>query len=277
MALDESEWWRPLRPAERHVALRQIAGTIDDQKDRVMRILIATRNDWMSQLAPQIHAVFEAGPEAILHVEIPDAWLEGPQRALLKVMGHLFQAGRQTAGDEIERQMEEAKLHRAPETLREQPITAAEIDAIVNSRTRLLITRLKNTTEEAAHQIAIDLYRVRGPQDLALDDVVGLMSEVGERVERDARLLAGGSVTESFNLGRDFTFHEVKDQIATMEYSAILDQNTCEACASADGEQMQLDSDEYLDLLPPLRSSRFGPCEGMGRCRCIMIAVANVE
>lgn len=66
--------------------------------------------------------------------------------------------------------------------------------------------------------------------------------------------------------GRADEMHDRSDDIERYEYSALLDTNTCPACASLDGTTAQ-----SMDELPevPLQE-----CDGGAMCRCFIIAVA---
>ena len=77
---------------------------------------------------------------------------------------------------------------------------------------------------------------------------------------------------ESFAVGRLFGYQEVKDDIAEVVYTAILDDAVCEVCLDADGRTWNAeagdDLDEGFDSAP--NPECYG---GESRCRCWIILV----
>lgn len=82
------------------------------------------------------------------------------------------------------------------------------------------------------------------------------------------KALAKGEMHEGFAIGRAAEATRQQDRIELVEYSALLDANTCDPCADEDGHTFAFDSDEYHRTLPP-----FKDCDGnKGRpdaCRCV--------
>lgn len=276
--VDEKDFWRPLRPVERHVALRQIDGMLDDSRDRIMRSLIATRQEWVDDLMEEIATVYPDGPEAIMAAKIEDSLIAAALRRLLPILADVFNAGASAVQSELASQAAEAGIPApggaAIGLARETPITVAEAEDIIVARERVLVTRLARKTEEAAWQIAIDSYRTLGPTDLSIDDVV---AEIFSAVEAETRLTASVSVSEAMSLGRNSMAQLLEEDIRTAEYSAILDQNTCVHCSDADGFQTQVGTRAYYDVMPPLKSRKFGSCEGLSRCRCMWVYILKIE
>ena len=79
---------------------------------------------------------------------------------------------------------------------------------------------------------------------------------------------ARAQVNEAFGLGRAVEAYALQDEIELVEYSALMDTQTCEACAALDGERFAWGSDRYYETFPPYQH-----CEGAkGRtnaCRCV--------
>jgi hypothetical protein len=67
---------------------------------------------------------------------------------------------------------------------------------------------------------------------------------------------------------RDAGFAEYADEIDHYIYSALLDVNTCKACAAADG--MEGSADELPAVPNP-------DCDGGDGCRCVRVAVFKDE
>ena len=62
---------------------------------------------------------------------------------------------------------------------------------------------------------------------------------------------------------------EHRDEIASYIYSALLDVNTCEACAAADGQESE--SEDGIPAVPN------PDCDGGDKCRCVVVAVFKDE
>lgn len=73
-------------------------------------------------------------------------------------------------------------------------------------------------------------------------------------------------------MGRDYEAKDSSDEIDKVVYSALLDHNTCPACAALDGNEFAYPSAEWDNVRPPYRE-----CEGQDRCRCVGVYVLKRE
>jgi hypothetical protein len=87
-------------------------------------------------------------------------------------------------------------------------------------------------------------------------------------LETGLKALAKGEINEAFSIGRATEATKLASDIGEVEYSCLLDANSCDPCAAEDGKTFAFESDEYFRTLPP-----FKDCEGnKGRpdaCRCV--------
>lgn len=277
-------YWRPLRPAEEVVNLGQIAGTLDDTRDRIVQVLKDARDAWMGPLMEQIQEAWPEGPQAIVQTEIPYAALRPARQELLRLQARLFAFGQEEAIGELQTQARRQgrtlpELEVKELFTRREPMDLGEMAEVVEERTDLLLTRLKRTTEEAAWSIAMGEFRVQGPDALSEAEIREMMADIFDRAEIEARLVASMSVTETLNLGRQEGFAALAEsgELEHLEYSAILDGNVCPNCRAVDGRQFAYASPEFYDLQPPLRSKRWGRCRGAGACRCLLVGVLREE
>lgn len=93
-----------------------------------------------------------------------------------------------------------------------------------------------------------------------------LKIHLGELTDGDISRMASMEVNEAFSLGRVAASKEFKDSIEKAIYSAILDNNCCQVCEDLDGEEFEVDSDDYEEVTPPNPN-----CEGGDACRCTWI------
>ncbi len=117
-----------------------------------------------------------------------------------------------------------------------------------------VVTRL----EREAMRLANDLSQ-RGVRGEALADAVarGLREITDAPIERAAR----GAAHEAFNLGRNLAVQSNPTAIARAVRSEILDKNTCAPCRELDGKEVEINSPEYFEFMPP------NQCEGREQCR----------
>ncbi len=261
-AHDENDFWRELTPSERHCSLRQMAGMIDDTRDKMMRILLGLREEWIVSLINQVKAMFPDGPRAILP-KVPGAMTDEAYDRLSPILNGMFLYGEEQVRNEVASQKEESSF-------RTEPMSEEETDDLLDARVLFMIGLLSRKTEEAAQFLALDMYRTSGEVDSDL-----LKAQIEDTTESDLRTIGLLSVTEALNLGRDNQAQ--KEDLDHAEYSAIMDTKTCGPCAQADGEKAEVGSEKYYDLFPPLNSQAYGRCEGRSNCRCIWVYVIEEQ
>lgn len=299
--LGASAFWRELREPEKFVRLRQIDARLEDGKDAIVIELLALREDIANSLAGQISLQWAAGPKGFAGIHIGVELLARAAMAITPEMEALYQFGREQVVEELQRQARSQgrELSRKAGNIRERTIVRAQIQGesglpsglasalqlrdegltpeevreLARFRAGELVTRLMRKTQDAALSIAAGRWRTQGGTSLTADVLDEILAAVFDSVEREARLTANMTASEMLNLGRDFEHRRFQDQIRIVQYSSVLDHAACQPCRDADGEEFQAVSEEYYDLLPPLRSSRFGTCAGMDQCRCIHVAI----
>lgn len=120
----------------------------------------------------------------------------------------------------------------------------------------------------------------------ALEEVISLMGGLtlpgdltrhfvdllSEKAEKQLRSAADNLASEALSLGRLDEAMVFQADIAAATYTALLDDNTCGACAEADGTMTELGSPEYERLSPPYQD-----CEGGNRCRCQFVFTLKTE
>ena len=288
--LSDSGFWRELREPETFVQLRFIDARLDDGKDKIIEVLLEFREEIGKDLAAQIKRQWSEGPSGLAQIEVDAKVIEQAVDALEPELTELFEFGQAQVESELKRQAKKKGIElkrkrgnvRTATILRDQArrlqlrdegLTLTEIDELMRFRSGQLVTRLSRKTQDAALAMAGDRWRTQGgvePTGAVLDDI---MEEVFSSVEREATIVANLTASETLNLGRDFEFRRWQEQIETIQYSSVLDDNSCQNCRAADGEEMDYGSEQYYDMTPPLNSAQFGACEGGGNCRCIFVGL----
>jgi hypothetical protein len=237
----EDEFWRPLRPVERHISLRAIRGMLDDSRDRILRILLGLKKDWGPLLADQMRQLYPSGPAALETLVLPDDVVIEAIDQITPVLDGAFDFGEQQVRKELQSQATEKdqKLSRRLEIRRKEifrrqakmlfrdEISEDEVSELIQARARILITRLKRKTEDAAKLMAIDKYRTQGGEALKDADIDTVVGYIFDSVEKESRVTAATVVSEALNLGRDAAAERLIQDIEVAVYSAILDNSTC--------------------------------------------------
>jgi hypothetical protein len=198
------------------------------------------------------------------HVAMPQ--VDAMERAIKVTQRAVLAFGREQVRQELERQGVTL-----PTELAKKKTTAAANKSTARSA---LVTSAKVTAKKQGDawqarimETGIRLRRV-GIQgdDLAAKIVADLEDEIESGAKRDA----SQEVNEAFGLGRAQEAEALSDQIEEATYSAILDVNTCDACAELDGDTFQTDSAEYEANMPPNVN-----CDGRDSCRCVYLYTAK--
>ena len=92
--------------------------------------------------------------------------------------------------------------------------------------------------------------------------------------ERDIKREAKQATSEALNLGRESVAEQNKELIQAAEYSAIMDEGSCDPCRGQDGTTFEFGSEAMRLSTPPYRH-----CSGFGnpRCRCVFIYTFTTE
>ena len=283
--VNEEGWWRPLRPVERHIALRQIEGAMVDARDQLIRVLLAFRKEWVQDLVKQVQEAAPDGPLAINKVAISKQDEKEAIASFLPILMGLYEFGQEQVRKELESQAREAgvkltrnkvrektiALRQAAMWFRDEGLSPSDAEELINARAVLSIKRLREKTEGIARSYANSAWRTQGSIDQA--ELEKLSDDLQAFAETESRLTAAVNVSESLNLGRDAEAQKLKESIQFADYSSVLDDNSCDPCRTADGTEVELDTEEYYDISPPLRSREFGDCAGLDRCRCLLVYV----
>lgn len=75
------------------------------------------------------------------------------------------------------------------------------------------------------------------------------------------------NIAEAVNEGRAAGFSDIADQIGAYQWSAILDERTCDICTELDGKYFEAGDLNLNTLKPPIHPA----------CRCILVAVLKEE
>lgn len=254
-------WRQPTSLELRVLELREIPRRLDTARTGLLATLRSVREEQISRIAS---AVAHGKPG-----EPVKAPLVGKMTAEIeRVMHDVFEYGHDQVFAELRKQglthaLSEPALALAAPKDRKKALPHLTASAQLSAQTaaeKLLAT---------ARAEALRLSRAGWDEDEIED---ALKIHMGELSDADIKRVANTEVNEGFSMGRVAAAEELKDRIERVVYSAILDNNVCQVCEDLDGEEFDIDSDEYEEHMPPNPN-----CEGGDQCRCAYIYTLKEE
>jgi len=144
---------------------------------------------------------------------------------------------------------------------------ATQKSALVSSA-KIVLRRL---TDAFGSSIADETLRARRRGLQGPDLKQAVLDGFDDRaLERGVAREANQEINEAFALGRSTEASALADLVDTVQYSAIMDANTCEPCSDRDGEEYDYGSDEMIDAEPPNKD-----CLGGDQCRCVLLYLTS--
>lgn len=227
---------------EKRVDLKGLNDAYEGEKVKLSRILIGIRDDLIEQSADAV--------KALRADEIYTLTLTPPVQANKKVRKAIDSAveiGRAQVARELGGQKAEVKKG-GP--------------SFVSRLVDILISRLVNEIQTRA----IDVFARLATLGLDDEEITGrLREDLDGQSQKVFESFASQAVNAAINAGRDAEAQDRKDEWNKVEYSALLDANTCSVCEDADGKSSD-DPEDLPDAPNP-------DCEGQANCRCFHIYV----
>lgn len=267
--------WRPLRASEKNLDLTAMDSFLASRPEVFERDVRPVVVEMLVKAAPAITAAMADGDvtpgevaalpldskrlDAVLAAYLADVRAEGARavrRELRdgiaeKVLQERRDALTAAAGEEDEQGDE-----------REDEVITQEADDVIDAEQERLRKRMVDRLRQEVEREAIDTMRTGGDASEVVSRTVARQLDTGA-----FRSDAGYVTTKAFSVGRDEAAR-IMGGIASVDYSAILDNSTCDACRSMDGRTATFDSPEHDAMLPPNRD-----CDGGDRCRCILVFI----
>lgn len=253
--LADERWKRPLTPAETKVnfsSLQKKFATLETEfEDSVKPIW----DKIMADTTARVEKLLEAEDYAAIQ-DFEIAYADEYRAAIVESMMASYNYAKVGAADEMG--------VKAPATPKEtKDLINSQAQQTVDKQFAELKFEITNavTTAQRKAQLSTTV-------DLAIKDVVGSIGVIiGTFYDSKIGLTAGLLTTLGVNIGRDDAFKSNAKNISRYQYSAILDDATCEICEDLDG--MVLDQKQYEDTVwtPPIHWN----------CRCIWVEILDDE
>ena len=259
---------RPLRESEQVIALSEIAnylgfagktGTAVQSFESQVRPVVA---EMLVKALPAIkEAMADGDPSEVASIQLDTSRLTPIVDKYLRDAE--AEGYRQAKAEKDKGKAAEVLKKRADGDPGVKPIAMAAdgSGAVKKAQTALTVRRLVSRLKEAIDQEAVEVARTGGEPIEVVDRVLSRQLDTAA-----FRTEASTITARAFNMGREEFAAQFADQVADVEYSAILDGNQCDPCEALDGQTWEFGSAEHDANTPPNRD-----CEGWGKCRCMLV------
>lgn len=243
---------REPRGAEILIDLKKIVSDYETEREKVSKILKKFRLELIAQAVEKLDNLTSQSAHTLTLVPDPKR-----RKEIAKLLRSAYQAGR----DQITEEITVQQHAKGNEFINFQKADDAERSYLeyLEELTDGLVSRIINEITGRAVNEYLSLKLLNDYIASKLTDILI------EQSEKFIDSIAGSTVNAAIAVGRDDEIKDNIDQIGEVEYSAILDANTCGPCEDADGKTAQ----DPLDLPQAPNPD----CEGGERCRCIHVAV----
>jgi len=241
---------RSLTKAEQRVKFDEIR----DYMDMAEKNLIGRMTSILNREKTSLLTLFE---EAIRRKDYAD--LHRLSWKLKSIYTQMFQ-------EEMKKLFEFGKLKSSYEIKQPAPATDAEINRRINERAFFLANRHEKQMLEELKGIAA--VAMMSPDVTDEEALVSVKGGFDKFMSRNVPATASLVTSDEINNGRIFTFESFKDEIYGYQWSAILDENTCNYCTSLDGKIIGIEDKAFHEYKPG--AVHFG-------CRCIWVAILKEE
>jgi hypothetical protein len=240
-------FWREPTEMEK-IAVKDVADAQESGKSTIAKILKALKAKLTQQA---IDEIFKLKPEEFhtLVLELPDA----PE--LLKALDTIYMQGRVQVAKELTAQGVDVVAPDAAE---------AAISAEMQSLSDFLLSRTANSVASRVTDIATEqviLGRTGNDLESAVTDAAEALSDAPEE-----RTAAGGA-NSALGAGRKDEAIANAGEVDHIEFSSLLDSNTCDECFSEDGT--------VYDSIDDAPDTPYAFCQGGSLCRCFLVYVVK--
>jgi hypothetical protein len=248
---------RELTDAEKLVAFSEIKDKLDSSERQIVEAckeVIARQINNLADEAEKIISKNQLGKVNDIEVRYKSQMSE----KIYAVLKDLLEYGEQ----QIDKEMAAQRVKLAEPLEVDADVVDAYLNARATAGTNTLTNKLKQSTVfEILRQVK------EGVIDKEL-----LKKGLLDLSDRELIAIAQYSTSEAFNYGRSLAIKLYIDEIDRAQYSAILDESTCQECEKLDGREWPIDSPEVAKY-----AGGNPNCLGGGRCRCLLVYISRKE
>lgn len=239
---------------EKLLDLKSIVSELEDARSKTIKILTRFRVQLIDQASKKLDKLTAETAHTLTLEPDPKT-----RKEIAKAIKAAYLTGKNQVARELANQTEKA-VEPAFETKDDLDNTDLEyIDELTDG----LVSRIINEISTRAINQYLTL---RLLLDYSVEKLRAALSTQSEKFLDQA---ASNTVNAAIQSGRSDEAEARSDQWETVIYSAVLDQNTCNPCGDADGEEAQDPAD--------LPAAPNPDCDGQDRCRCFHVYVAASE
>lgn len=276
---------RQLYAWEKHLALTEMAGFLENEKEALADAMGRALADAVRRAEPSIAAAMQDGKVTAEEIaldlsHVGDLVVRAARKARAEGYRHVAKEAQQQAKlsakaqpvllEEDDRDDGTAPIIDRDEDLVPSSPGKAQTPAEVERRAQAMIRAMRDKLLRRMRARVIDdieseaLYVIRNGGG----DPAEVVNRVATRAleARGLKYDAGSVQAQSFSMGREEFAQLHGDQVQLVRYSAILDSATCVPCNQADGREFEMNSPEHDELTPPNRE-----CRGGDNCRCLLV------
>lgn len=250
---------------EKKIDLKAIATAATEGGERVKRVLTGLRKNLIEQAVDMLSDADPAKLHAVVLTPNPKTYKD-----LRKELDGMYKRGRVQVDQEAYKQTGGKSKRSLVASIYQTSLfdgaKAATIedddDEALDRLSDVTVSRVVNSVQSTAAGILATLATL-GVTGAELRSRIE--SQMGESSSAYVDSSAGAAANKAMNKGRDAEIEARSDEIDRIQYSALLDVNTCEQCEAADGEEAASVAD-----LPPAPNDQ---CLGGDKCRCFHVAV----
>lgn len=251
-----SRTMKPARTkAERAVDWILLSSALDTAENKIVQAYRSIQDRQIEKLVDEaMKAIEKSDPAMLEQVNVP--YKNDAAVLIAKPLMDLYRLGQNEVKTEMARMGGNVIRLSGPLDVEQDQAVLAFLKA----RGRMIATVLADRLRGSMVRTGMDMIRDGTTDRLVLK---GALTELSDRA---IKAEAGRTISEALNMGRESTAKRNESLVQQAEYSAIMDNVTCESCSRLEGQTFEYGSSEFDAAKPPYQD-----CDGRGRCRCVMI------
>lgn len=249
-------WRRDFTSAEKRVNFAGIENKMNSLEAETTRTIKAIYDSLVESATVNIGRFIEAGDyDKINEKNVFDLDLKNQYIKALKEAGlDAYIYGKNGAADEME--------VKSPTTPKESKDYFRDSAAsVVEKQLSQLIASIQSEVNKSRRKDQLSTTQ------LSVTDLLAVIAEIFVGFDYDIGLTAIATVSIGINKGRKDVFSVYSEDIYAYQYSAILDDRTCQTCAKLDGKVLNEAAYKKTTYDPPIHFS----------CRCIWVEILKDE
>jgi HK97 family phage portal protein len=254
-------YWREPTPVESLLDLKGMAATFEAEPATLAMILKRMRTELIKQAVTELVKTAPADLHTLV-LTPPAGIAKAVRAAIVKTYGK----GRKQVADDLARQSAAKSKALAPAVSVKTDVIDPDDETDIDDLADLTVSRTVNAIQSVASADYAGLLAT----GLTGDELEAeLESDLNDSSEAPLERAAREAANRALSMGRSAEGNDRSGEWGRVEYSALLDQNTCGPCEEADGQSASNEDD-----LPPAPNP---DCEGGGQCRCFHVFVGNED